>query len=77
VQSATNMQCERCLQGEEARHRVYTDAMEMAVCVACADEARTLGISVEHRGQAWKSSYTSPLKTERCLIGSPFLAGET
>jgi hypothetical protein len=41
------MKCERCLRGEEARYRVYTDAMEMAVCAACADEARNLGITVE------------------------------
>jgi hypothetical protein len=26
----TRMKCERCLRGEEARYRVYTDAMEMA-----------------------------------------------
>jgi hypothetical protein len=64
------MQCERCSKGEEARYRVYTDAMEMAVCAACADEARKLGIGVERRDQEWKPSCTSPLKTKRCLIGS-------
>ena len=43
----TKMKCERCLRGEEATYRVYTDAMQMAVCAACADEARKLGITVE------------------------------
>jgi hypothetical protein len=43
----TRMKCERCLRGEEARYRVYTDAMEMVVCAACADEARNLEITVE------------------------------
>ncbi len=45
------MHCERCLRGEEARYRVYTDAMEIAVCAACADEARNLGITVEPLSQ--------------------------
>ena len=43
----TRMKCERCLSGEEARYRVYSDALDMAVCAACADEARKLGIDVE------------------------------
>ena len=47
----TRMKCERCLRGEEAKYRVYTDAMEMAVCAACADEARNLEITVEPLSQ--------------------------
>jgi hypothetical protein len=43
--------CQRCLRGEEARYRVYTDLIEMAVCAACADEARELGITVEPLSQ--------------------------
>jgi hypothetical protein len=43
----TRMKCQRCLSGEEATYRVYSDALEMAVCVACADEARRLGLDVE------------------------------
>jgi hypothetical protein len=47
----TRMKCQRCLRGEEARYRVYTDLIEMAVCAACADEARKLGITVETLSQ--------------------------
>jgi hypothetical protein len=43
----TLIRCERCLSGEAPDYLVYTDAMEMAVCPACADEARRLGIDVE------------------------------
>jgi hypothetical protein len=43
----TKSNCKRCLRGEEATYRVYTDAMEMDVCAACADEALKLGIGVE------------------------------
>ena len=41
------MECERCLTGEEAKYRTYTDIIDMKVCVACADRARKLGIAVE------------------------------
>ena len=41
------MKCQRCLRGEEATYRVYTDVIDMKVCAACADEARELGIAVE------------------------------
>jgi hypothetical protein len=39
--------CGRCLSGEEATYRVYSDILDMAVCAACADEAGKLGIAVE------------------------------
>jgi hypothetical protein len=41
------MKCKRCVSGEEAKYRVYTELMEMKVCAACADEARRIGIAVE------------------------------
>jgi hypothetical protein len=41
------VKCQRCLSGEEATYRVYSDALEMAVCAACAAEARKLGLTVE------------------------------
>jgi hypothetical protein len=41
------MKCQRCFRGEEAKYRVYTDIIDMKVCVACAEEARKLGIAVE------------------------------
>ncbi len=39
--------CQRCLRGGAARYRVYSDALDMKVCVSCAEEARALGIKVE------------------------------
>ncbi len=42
--------CQRCLRGGAARYRVYSDALDMKVCVLCAEEARELGISVEPLG---------------------------
>ena len=41
------MKCERCSTDEDATYRVYTDAMEMKVCAACAAEAQKLGIASE------------------------------
>jgi len=43
----SKMKCGRCLSGEEATYRVYSDILDMAVCAACADAARKLGIGVE------------------------------
>jgi hypothetical protein len=43
----SKMKCGRCLSGEDATYRVYSDILDMAVCAACADEARKLGIGVE------------------------------
>ena len=42
----SKMKCKRCLSGE-ATYRVYSDALDMAVCAACDDEARKLGIGIE------------------------------
>jgi hypothetical protein len=41
------MKCERCWRGDEAKFRVHTDIIDMKVCAACADQARTLGIAVD------------------------------
>ena len=41
------MKCERCLRGEEAKFRVHTDMINMKVCVACAGDARKLGIAAD------------------------------
>ena len=40
------MTCQRCLSAE-ARFRVATDAMDIAVCIGCMEEALKLGITVE------------------------------
>ena len=40
------MKCQRCLSAEAA-YRVHTDAIDMKVCAACAEEARRLGLAVE------------------------------
>jgi hypothetical protein len=47
----SKMKCRRCLSGEEATYRVYSHALDMAVCAACADEARKLEIGVEPLSQ--------------------------
>ena len=44
------MNCQRCCGREEAVYRVRSDAIDMKVCVACADEARNLGLVVEVLG---------------------------
>jgi hypothetical protein len=41
------MKCERCRRGDEAKFPVHSDIIDMKVCAACADEARTLGIAVD------------------------------
>jgi hypothetical protein len=40
------VKCQRCYR-DEAKYRVYTDIMDLKVCVACAEEAGGLGIPVE------------------------------
>ena len=47
----SKMKCGRCLSGDEATYRVYSDVLEMAVCAACADQARKLRIGVEPLSQ--------------------------
>jgi hypothetical protein len=42
----SGMKCQRCFR-DEAAYRVYTDAIDMEVCFACAEEACRLGIAVE------------------------------
>jgi hypothetical protein len=41
------MKCQRCLQGQEAKYRVYSDVLDMKVCSTCAAEARRLRLTVE------------------------------
>lgn len=40
------MNCERCLE-DEARFRVHSDALNIAICASCAWRALELGIAVE------------------------------
>lgn len=40
------MKCQRC-QRSEARYRVYTDILNLKVCMSCVIEALELGIAVE------------------------------
>lgn len=51
VQVNEEKNCTRCLEAGQARYRVHTDLIDMAVCPACAEEAQSLGISVEQLGQ--------------------------
>jgi hypothetical protein len=43
----TTIKCQRCLSGDPARYHVSSDAMDVDVCTACAEEARSLGLRVE------------------------------
>ena len=47
VQANEKKYCTRCLEDRQARCRVYTDVIDMTVCLVCAGEARRLGLSVE------------------------------
>ncbi len=40
------MICQRC-KADESRYRVYTDEMNLEVCISCAIEARRREIAVE------------------------------
>ena len=51
VQVNEKNNCTRCLEARQARYRVYTDIIDMAVCPVCAEAARSLGISVEQLDQ--------------------------
>jgi hypothetical protein len=41
------MECERCLTGNAAKYRVYSDIIDMKVCAACADVALEVGLVIE------------------------------
>lgn len=41
------MKCQRCWRIEAATYRVRSDLIDVKVCGACAEEARSLGIVVE------------------------------
>ena len=41
------MQCQRCLRGNNAHQRVRSDALDVVVCDACAEEAKRLGLATE------------------------------
>jgi hypothetical protein len=41
------MNCQRCSREEAAIYRVFSDLIDMKVCLACAEEARRIGIAVE------------------------------
>jgi len=64
------MECQRCLLGQEAKYRVYTDIIDMKVCAACADEARRLGIAVEvlDGGEGKNNGAKSEPKLKDCRL---------
>ena len=42
-----DMKCQRCLEDNEARYRVFSDEIDVEVCAKCAEEALRLGISIK------------------------------
>lgn len=66
------MNCERCFSREEALYRVYTDAMDMKVCLSCAEEAREVGIKVELLdGAIPKENAPSAMETCNLFLRKP------
>jgi len=49
------MKCQRC-QTEDAQFRVFTDAIDIDVCLSCAEEARQLKIATEDLSRTGKAS---------------------
>jgi hypothetical protein len=49
------MKCQRCGRIEAATYRVRSDLIDVKVCAACAEEARSLGIVVEALVQVTRS----------------------
>jgi hypothetical protein len=45
------MKCKRCLSDTESYFRVYTDELNIMVCVSCVAEARRIGLPVEALGR--------------------------
>jgi hypothetical protein len=41
------MKCQRCLQDQEAKYRVYSDVLDLEVCSSCAAEAQSLRLAIE------------------------------
>ena len=51
VQANEKRYCTRCLEARQARYRVRTDLLDMAVCSVCAEQALDLGIRIEQLDQ--------------------------
>jgi len=49
------MKCQRC-QTEDAQFRVFTDAIDIHVCLSCAEVARQLKIDTEDLSRTGKPS---------------------
>jgi citrate lyase beta subunit len=71
------MKCQRCIKGAEATYRVYSDAMEMKVCAACAAEAQRLGLATEllHPGEVTKVSAKSDFSANEGDVCSRHFTG--
>ena len=74
------MKCQRCIEAEEATHRVYSDVMELKVCPACAAEAAKLRLAIDllplnevKEGSA-KNKFSESGRGMLVLVGSSALA---
>ena len=52
------MNCQRCLEGKEAKYRVYSDVLDIKVCLGCAAEAcaRRLAVELLHPDETSKDT---------------------
>ena len=57
------VKCQRC-QTEDARFRVFTDAIDIHVCLSCAEVARQLKIDTEDLSRTGKPSNLVQLREE-------------
>ena len=56
--------CERCISGAEAMYVVTSDVLHMRVCVACAEEARKLDLTVTTRRKVRQRPTATPVAGE-------------
>lgn len=74
------MKCQRCIEAEEATHRVYSDVMELRVCSACAAEAAILRLGIdllppdEEKEDSVKNEFSGSGRGMLVLSGSSALA---
>jgi hypothetical protein len=66
------MKCQRCLSGQQAAYRVYTDALNIKVCATCAGEALRLGIAVEVLNGGKRKGNVEQMGLDSGIVGQRF-----
>jgi hypothetical protein len=63
------MKCQRCLSGQQAAYRVYTDVLNLQVCGTCAEEALRMGIAVEVLGGEKRKGNVEQVSLDSGIVG--------